>query len=102
MHVEVRDLLLGVDCHVLVLLYLHLLVDFEDGLVVEVQVDVLEREDGLHGHEERDAGLDRKARMLLRQGILDQELVELPDLLAAEGQNVDERHELLDVEWVGL
>lgn len=40
--------------------------------------------------------------MLLRQRVLDEKLVELPDLLAAKREHVDQWHELFDVEWVGL
>jgi hypothetical protein len=38
----------------------------------------------------------------VRQLVLQQELVELADLLATEGEHMDQRQKLLDVEWVSL
>jgi len=38
--------------------------------------------------------------MLIRKRIFQQKLIELPYLLAAKGKNVNERHELFDVEGV--
>lgn len=101
-HVQVRNLLLGVDCHVLILLYLDLLINIEHLHVAEGKIDILEREHCFHRHEKRDACLYRKALMLLGQRILYQELVELPYLLAAKGQHVKERHELFNIEWIAL
>jgi hypothetical protein len=84
MHIQVGNLLLCVQSHILILFYGYLLVDLEYGLVAEAQAYVLEREDGFHGHEQGDARLHREARVLLRQWVLNKEFVELPDLFTAE------------------
>lgn len=51
MHVQVRDLLLRVDGHVLILLYLNFLVDVEYLHVVEGKIDIFEGEYSFHRHE---------------------------------------------------
>ena len=86
--------------HILTLFYSHLLVDFENGGVVETQSNVSEREDGLHSHKEGYSGFDRKR--VWWQRVLQKELVELSNLFAAERQNMDQREEALDVEGVAL
>ena len=42
MHIKIRNLLLRIQRHILVLLYADLFVDFEDRFVVKCQVNVLE------------------------------------------------------------
>lgn len=70
MHVQVRDLLLRVDGHVLILLYLNFLVDVEYLHVVEGKIDIFEGEYCFHRHEQGDACLDWKTFMLLGERVL--------------------------------
>ena len=101
-HIEVRYLLLGVYGHILLLFDGHLLIYLEHRLVIEVHLDILEAENRLHGHKQWDAGLDGETLVGVRQLVLQKELVELADLLAAEREHVDQRKELVYVERVGF
>jgi hypothetical protein len=91
MHIKITYLLLSVYRHILLLFDTHLFVDLKNRLVIEVHLDILEAEHCFHGHEQRDSSLDRETFVGVRQLVLQEELVELADLLRAEGQHVDQR-----------
>jgi hypothetical protein len=51
MHIEVAYLLLGIDRHVLVLLYGDMFIDFEHASVGKVHLDIFKAKYCLHRHE---------------------------------------------------
>ena len=86
--------------HVLTLFDGHFFVDLKHGRVIEAQTNVSEGEDGLHGHEKRYTSFNRKR--VWWEWILQQELVELANLLAAKREDVNQRQEAFDVEGIAL